>query len=68
MTLQTEFEFTLPKGYVDKDGKVHRKGLIRLATAKDEIVWIVGRAIDAHAAVTDATRDVLEIEVFDEAE
>jgi len=38
MTLQTEFEFTLPKGYVDKDGKVHRKGRMRLATAKDEIV------------------------------
>lgn len=37
-TLQTEFEFTLPKGYVDKDGKVHRKGVMRLANAKDEIV------------------------------
>jgi len=36
--LQTEFEFTLPKGFVDKDGKVHRKGVMRLATAKDEIV------------------------------
>ena len=34
-----------------------------LLTAKDEIVWVVGRAIDAHAAVTDATREVIEIEV-----
>jgi len=38
MAFQTEFEFTLPKGFVDKDGKVHRKGVMRLATAKDEIV------------------------------
>jgi hypothetical protein len=35
--LQTEFEFTLPKGYVDKDGNLHRKGTMRLATALDEI-------------------------------
>jgi hypothetical protein len=34
---QTEFEFTLPKGYVDKDGNLHRKGIMRLANAKDEI-------------------------------
>ena len=35
--LQTEFEFTLPKGYVDKDGNLHRQGIMRLANAKDEI-------------------------------
>lgn len=35
--LQTEFEFTLPKGYLDPDGNVHRKGLMRLAKAIDEI-------------------------------
>lgn len=35
--LQTEFEFTLPKGYVDKDGNLHKKGIMRLANAKDEI-------------------------------
>ena len=35
--LQTEFEFTLPKGYVDKDGNLHRHGIMRLANAKDEI-------------------------------
>ncbi|MCB9728366.1 MAG: phage tail assembly protein [Deltaproteobacteria bacterium] len=38
MAFKTEFEFTLPKGYVDSDGNVHRKGVMRLATAKDEIV------------------------------
>jgi hypothetical protein len=37
MTLQTEFEFTLPKGYVDSEGTLHRKGVMRLANAKDEI-------------------------------
>lgn len=36
--LQTEFNFTLPKGYVDGDGQVHREGTMRLATAMDEIV------------------------------
>ena len=35
--LQTEFEFTLPKGYVDAEGNLHRKGVMRLATAIDEI-------------------------------
>ncbi len=35
--LQTEFEFTLPKGYVDSEGNVHRDGVMRLATALDEI-------------------------------
>jgi hypothetical protein len=34
---QTEFEFTLPKGFVDKEGNLHKKGIMRLATAKDEI-------------------------------
>lgn len=35
--LQTEFEFTLPVGFVDKDGTMHREGRMRLATAADEI-------------------------------
>jgi hypothetical protein len=33
----TEFEFTLPKGYLDPDGNLHRKGVMRLSTAIDEI-------------------------------
>ncbi|MBD1924309.1 hypothetical protein H6F77_25030 [Microcoleus sp. FACHB-831] len=36
--LQTEFEFTLPKGYLDSDGNLHRKGVMRLSRAMDEIV------------------------------
>ena len=35
--LQTEFEFTLPKGYVDQHGNLHRDGVMRLASAADEI-------------------------------
>ena len=35
--LQTEFSFTLPKGYVDGEGMLHRDGVMRLATARDEI-------------------------------
>jgi len=35
--LQTEFPFTLPKGYVDEDGTLHRTGVMRLACARDEI-------------------------------
>ena len=36
--LRTEFPFVLPRGYVDTGGNVHRDGVMRLATAKDEIV------------------------------
>ena len=35
---ETEVKFELPKGYVDKEGKVHKKGVMRLANAADEIV------------------------------
>jgi hypothetical protein len=38
MNLQTEFEFTLPRGYIDREGNLHRTGIMRLANAKDEIL------------------------------
>lgn len=38
MALQTEFEFVLPKGYIDREGDLHRSGVMRLATAADEIL------------------------------
>jgi hypothetical protein len=38
MALQTEYEFALPKGYIDKEGALHRTGVMRLATAADEIL------------------------------
>ena len=34
----TQVEFELPKGYVDADGTVHKKGIMRLANAADEII------------------------------
>jgi hypothetical protein len=36
--ISTEFEFTLPVGYRDPDGTLHRQGVMRLATAGDEIL------------------------------
>ncbi|MEY4224854.1 MAG: hypothetical protein RIS33_1788 [Actinomycetota bacterium] len=37
MALKTEFAFTLPRGFLAADGTVHRRGVMRLATARDEI-------------------------------
>lgn len=36
--LMTEFEFTLPRGLVDPAGQIHRPGLMRLSTARDELL------------------------------
>lgn len=36
--LRTEFPFTLPRGYVDAAGTVHCAGVMRLATARDELI------------------------------
>jgi len=38
MVLQTEYEFSLPKGYLDENGTLHKKGVMRLASAADEII------------------------------
>jgi hypothetical protein len=37
MIEQTEFPFTLPQGYIDPEGTIHQEGVMRLATAYDEI-------------------------------
>ena len=50
MTIQTRFEFTLPRGYVDSTGTVHRQGIMRLATAMDEIVPLRDPRVRANAA------------------
>jgi hypothetical protein len=36
--LRTQFEFDLPRGYLDDSGVLHRRGVMRLATAKDELI------------------------------
>ena len=76
MTLQTEFEFTLPKGYLDDEGNLHRKGVMRLSRAMDEIaplrdprvksnpayatVIILSRVITRLGAVDEVTPSVVE--------
>jgi hypothetical protein len=48
--LQTEFPFTLPKGYVDAEGNLHREGVMRLATAYDEIAPMKDPRVQANPA------------------
>lgn len=50
MNLQTEFKFTLPRGYVDASGHVHREGRMRLATALDEIQSLEDPRVQASEA------------------
>ncbi len=48
--LQTEYEFRLPLGYVDEDGSLHRDGIMRLATAADEILPLRDPRVQKNAA------------------
>ncbi len=48
--LQLEYEFTLPKGYLDADGNLHRKGMMRLSRAIDEIVPMRDPRVKANPA------------------
>ncbi|GBE93467.1 phage tail assembly protein [Nostoc cycadae] len=48
--IQTEFNFTLPRGLLDADGNLHRQGVMRLATAKDEIIVQKNRAAQENTA------------------
>jgi hypothetical protein len=62
--MQTEFAFTLPQGYVDAGGNVHREGTMRLATARDEIEPLRDpevRQNDAYLAVLLLARVVTRI-------
>jgi hypothetical protein len=47
---KTEFNFTLPKGFVDRDGNLHKKGVMRLATAKDEIAPLQDHRVRSNQA------------------
>lgn len=47
---QTEFEFTLPKGYLDRQGNLHRNGIMRLAKAMDEITPMRDPRVKANPA------------------
>jgi hypothetical protein len=46
----TEVEFTLPIGYRDNDGNLHRDGVMRLATAGDEILPLKDHRVEANPA------------------
>ena len=74
--MRTEIEFTLPRGYVDASGVVHRDGRMRLATARDEIeplrevevrqnqaylsVLLLTRTITRIGEVTEITPELVE--------
>jgi len=47
---QTEYEFRLPFGFVDEEGSLHRDGLMRLATAADEILPLKDPRVQANQA------------------
>jgi hypothetical protein len=48
--LQTEYPFTLPLGYVDTEGNLHREGVMRLATAFDEIAPLKDPRVQSNSA------------------
>jgi hypothetical protein len=74
--MQTEIAFTLPVGYVDENGARHRQGVMRLATARDEIeplrdasvrangaylsVLLLARTVTRIGSVTDVTAALVE--------
>lgn len=74
--LRTEFPFELPRGYVDGSGAVHRSGVMRLATARDELiplrddrvrenpafltVVLLGRVVTRLGTVTDVHAGIIE--------
>ncbi|NLT74520.1 MAG: phage tail assembly protein [Chloroflexi bacterium] len=62
--MQTEFAFELPRGYVDGEGRVHRQGVMRLATAMDEIAPLRDmrvRANEAYLAVLLLSRVITQL-------
>jgi hypothetical protein len=67
--MQTEFEFTLPRGYVDAQGQVHRQGVMHLATAIDEIAPLRDprvRENEAYLAILLLARVITRLGTLDE--
>ncbi|WP_197085160.1 hypothetical protein [Saccharothrix sp. ST-888] len=48
--LRTEYDFELPHGYVDAQGTVHRRGTMRLATARDELSPLIDQRVRENPA------------------
>lgn len=75
-SLRTEFDFVLPRGYVDASGTLHRSGVMRLATARDELlplhddrvrenpaylsVVLLARVIERVGTITDVHAGIVE--------
>ena len=49
-TLKTEFQFTLPTGYLEATGKIHRQGVMRLSRSMDEILPMEDPRVQANPA------------------
>jgi len=65
----TEFEFVLPKGYLDGDNNLHRHGLMRLATAADEVIPLRDprvKANPAYATVIILSRVITQLGALEE--
>ncbi|MEZ4368332.1 MAG: phage tail assembly protein [Kofleriaceae bacterium] len=50
MAFKTQFPFKLPRGYVDEEGNVHKDGVMRLATARDEIIPLQDYRVQSNRA------------------
>ena len=50
MAFKTQFSFRLPRGFVDETGAVHRDGVMRLATARDEIIPLQDYRVQSNRA------------------
>ena len=46
----TEIAFVLPRGFVDRDGRTHRDGVMRLATARDELLPLIDARVKENPA------------------
>lgn len=69
MGLQTEFVFTLPKGYLDSEGNLHKKGIMRLARAMDEIAPLKDPRVKtnpAYATIIILSRVIIKLGALDE--
>jgi len=50
MAFKTEIDFRLPRGYMDEDGTLHHEGVMRLATAADEILPLKDPRVQSNPA------------------
>jgi hypothetical protein len=50
MAFKTQYSFRLPRGYVDEEGNLHRDGVMRLATARDEILPLQDYRVQSNRA------------------